>query len=386
MNKAFRCISALGAVFFALVGLAACGGGVPGDAVAKVESAPISTSAFNHWMGVAAVSSAGSSGQKPVLPVPPNYTACIAHLKETNEKEIAAATGATKPKLQTEAELKKQCELQYKNYLQEVLGFLISSQWVLSEGNALGIKLSDAEVHKQFVKIRTSQFPSPAEFQKFLTTSGQSISDLLLRVKLNMLSTKIQQKIVKEKGTVTDAQAEKYYDENKSRYGAAEKRNVVEILTKTEAAANQAKHEIESGKSFASVAKATSIDTSSASKGGLIVGLAKGTQTPVLDNAMFSAKLNQLTGPVKTPFGYDIFEVKKITPGNQQSLAAVKSSIKSQLMLTAQQEALTKFVKQFKVRWKAKTECRSGYVVADCKTYVAPKTAAGTAGAATPEG
>ncbi len=79
-----------------------------------------------------------------------------------------------------------------------MLGFLISSHWVLGEATALGVKVSDAEVKKQFEKIKNQQFPKAAEFEKFLASSGQTVSDLLLRVKLNMLSQKIQQKIVKK--------------------------------------------------------------------------------------------------------------------------------------------------------------------------------------------
>ncbi len=81
-----------------------------------------------------------------------------------------------------------------------------------------------------------------------------------------------------------------------------------------------------------------------------------------------------LTGPVKTPFGYYIFEVQTITPGSQQTLTQAESSIKSQLTATQQQSALSKFVKEFKKKWQAKTDCRAGYMVADCKGYKAPKT------------
>src|SRR5208282_5687039 len=104
----------------------------------------------------------------------------------------------------------------------------------------------DAEVKKEFTKIKNAQFPKAAEFEKFLADSGQTVSDLLLRVKLNLLSSKIQQKIVKTKATVTQAQIEKYYNENPERFGTLEKRDIDIILTKTEAEANKAKHEIES--------------------------------------------------------------------------------------------------------------------------------------------
>ncbi len=382
MSKAFRIIPALGAVLFALVGMSACGGGIPGDSVVAVDGKGVTKTAFNHWMSVAGASSATTPGSKPVIPDPPKYTACIAHEKSVAPKP---AKGQAAP---TEATLKSQCEQQYKSLQQEVLGFLVSSEWVLGEANSLGVKISDAEVKKQFEKIKSQQFPKAAEFEKFLATSGQSVSDLLLRVKLNLLSSKIQQKIAKGKGTVTKAEIAKYYKENPSRFGTPEKRNLLIILTKTEAQAKKAKQEVASGKSFASVAKKSSIDPTSKSNGGKLPGVVKGQEEKALDEAIFAAKQNVLGGPVKTPFGYYVFEVQTITPGSQQTLKQAEASIKPQLTATQQQTALTKFVKNFKKKWKAKTDCRSGYVVADCKQYKAPKTPAGLstgAGTATPQ-
>jgi foldase protein PrsA len=380
VTKNLRFLSAFGAIVIAIVALSACGSSVPSNAVVSINGTPITKDAFSHWLGVAAASTATTPGAKPVLPEPPNYTACISHLAATAPKPTK---GQAAP---TNAELKKECEQQYKSLQTEVLGFLISSQWVLGEASSLGVKLSDAEVKKQFEKIKLQQFPKSAEFEKFLATSGQTVSDLLLRVKLNLLSQKIQSKVSKTKGAVTAAQIEKYYNENKSKYGVAEKRSVRIILTKTEAEASAAKKEIESGKSFASVAKAKSIDPTSKAAGGLLPSVTKGEEEAALDKAIFSAKTNVLGGPVKTPFGYYIYEVRSITPGTQQSLAQSKAAIKQQLSSTGQQKAVTTFVKEFKKKWTAKTICRSGFVVADCKTYVAPKTTAGATTPAAPAG
>jgi len=379
VSKRLRFIPALGAVFFASLALAACGGGVPSNAVVQVGSNPITKTTFEHWLSVAAASSATTATAKtakPVVPDPPDYTNCIAHLEATAAKP---AKGQAKP---TTAQLKSECEQQYTSLKQEVLGFLISSEWVIGEASHLGVNVSDKEVKKEFEKIKNEQFPKAAEFEKFLATSGQTVSDLLLRVKLNMLSSKIQQKISKEKGSVTKAEIEKYYKENPSRFGTPEKRNVLIILTKGEAEAKKAKQEIESGKSFASVAKATSIDPTSKAKGGLLTGVVKGQEEAALNTAIFSAPLNKLLGPVKTPFGYYIYEVKSSTPGTQQSLAQSEASIKQQLTATQQQAALSKFVKEFKKTWTAKTDCRSEYTVMDCKQYKAPKTSS-TTGATT---
>jgi len=375
VSKALRIIPALGAVLFALVGISACGG-IPGDAVVQVNGTAITKTAFEHWMSVAAASSSAGTTEKPAVPEPPNYTTCVAHLAKTAPKP---AKGQKAP---TTAQLKSECETEYKSLQTEVLGFLISSQWVIGEAGSLGVKLSDAEVHKEFTKIKTSQFPKASEFEKFLATSGQTVSDLLLRVKLNLLSQKIQKQVVKEKGKVTQAQIAKYYEENKSRYGTPEKRNVRIILTKTEAAAASAKKEVESGKSFASVAGKVSIDPTSKANGGLLKEVVKGEEEKALDTAIFSAAKNVLGGPVKTPFGYYVYEVVSVTAGTQEPLSKVQATIKQQLIATGQQTALSKFVKEFKKKWMGKTECRSGFVVADCKSYKAPKSS-GTAKSAT---
>jgi parvulin-like peptidyl-prolyl isomerase len=366
-----RCIAALGAVFFAVAGLVACGG-IPSNAVVQVDGTPITKATFTHWQKVALASAAAAGGA--VLPDPPKYKACIAHLRATQPKP---AKGQPAP---TEAELKRQCEQQRKALTQEVLGFLISAQWVIGEAEHLGVKATDKEVKKKFEALKNQQFSKPEQFQKFLSQSGQSVSDLLLRVKLNLLSSKIQAKIAKEKGKITKAQIAEFYNHHKEQFGKPESRDVRVILTKTEAQAKKAKHEVQAGKSFASVAKAVSIDPASKAKGGELGAVAKGQQEKALDSAIFSAKLNTLGGPVKTPFGYYVYEVKRVIPGSQRSLAQSEATIKQQLTATHQQESLSKFVEKFKKRWKAKTDCRAGYVVQDCKQYKAPKGATGTTG------
>jgi len=381
VTKTLRFFSALGAILFALVGLSACGSsGVPGNAVVQVGSSPITKATFDHWMEVAASTAETGATSKPVLPEPPAYSACIAHLAATAPKP---AKGQSAP---TTKQLKSQCEQQYKSLQQQVLGVLIQADWIIGEAQALGVKASDAEVKKTLVKIVKEEFTKPGSFQQFLTSSHQTMSDLLLRVKYRtLLPQKIEAKITAKKGSVTAAQVEKYYEKNKSRFGTPEKRSVEIILTKTEAAAKSAKQEVASGKSFASVAKKVSIDPTSKANGGLLPEVVKGEEEKALDAAIFSAAKNVLSGPIKTPFGYYVFEVKSITAGSQQPLSKVRSSIKQQLIATQQQTALATFVKNFKKKWTAKTDCRTGYVVQNCKQYKAPKGAAAP-GAATEAG
>lgn len=374
MRRSLRSISALGAVFFAAVGVAACGGGIPSDAVVQVGGTPVSKSAFEHWLGVVANSSSASTGAKAVVPDPPSYSACIAHLKESQGK---LAKGQTAP---SDAQLKAECEQQYDSYKTSALNFLIQSNWIIGQANEMKISASNAEVEKTFNKLKKEQFPKQSEYEKFLKSTGFTTSDLLLRVKVqSVLSPKIEQKVTKEaKKNVTKAEAEKYFKDHQSLYGQPERRNLLIVLTKHEAEAKAAKAEIESGKSFASVAKARSIDPVSKAKGGELPDVQKGQEEKALSEAVFAAKVKTLSGPVKTPFGYYVFEVTKVLPASQESFSKVEASIKQQLGAERQQKALSAFVKEFKKRWTAKTECKSEYMVELCKGYKAPKTSTGT--------
>jgi foldase protein PrsA len=366
VSKLARYISALGAVFFAAVTLTACGG-IPSNAVVQVGGKSITKDTFTHWMGIAASSSSATTGApKTLAPDPPAYKTCIAHLRATQAKP---AKGQTAP---TEAQLKSQCEQEYKQLSQTVLGFLIQTEWLLGEANSLGVKVSDSEVQKQFETIKKQQFAKAGAFQKFLASTGYTPSDLLLRVKVQLLTQKIKAKIEKGKPP-TQAQVAKYYNENKSQYGQAEKRDIELILTKTQAQAQKAKSEVSSGKSFATVAKKSSTDPSKTT-GGKLAGVAKGQEEKALDSAIFAAKRGVLSGPTKTPFGYYVFEVEKTHASSQQTLAQSEAAIKQQLTSSQGQAAMSAFVPKFQKKWTAKTNCRSGYVVPDCKSYKAPKT------------
>ena len=235
----------------------------------------------------------------------------------------------------------------------------------------MDIKVTEEEIKKSFDKQSKEAFPKDADFEKFLKDSGQTEADILKRVRLDTLSNKIREKVTKGKDKVTDAQIEAYYNKNKARFAQPERRDLRIVLTKGEAKAKQAKAALEDGDSFKSVAKKYSIDQASKAQGGKLPAVAKGQQEKALDTAIFKAKKGELVGPVKTQFGYYVFDVTKITPASQQSLAQAKETIKQTLASENQQKALDKFVKSFRKRWKEKTDCREGYRTADCKN--APK-------------
>jgi foldase protein PrsA len=372
-------VALLGAFFVLPLSLSACGdSGLPGNAVVDIGGDTIKTSAFDHWFKVAATTQAQQSGATGAvtIPDPPNFTKCIAAKKKAATKP---AKGQPNP---TDATYKKQCQQEYGSLRDSVMQFLITSAWIEGESHDRGVKVSDTDVKKDFDKQRQQSFPKDKDYLAFLKSSGYVQEDLLYRIKIQDLTNKLRTKVLEGTDKVSNAQIADYYNKNKNRFAVPEKRDLRIVLTKTEAQAKKAKAALESGQSWKTVAGKYSIDQGTRDNGGLLQAVPKGQQEKALDDATFSAKKGKIGGPVKTQFGYYVFEVDKITPGSQQSLDQSKDSIKQLLVSQQQQKKIDAFSKDFQKKWKDRTDCRKGYVTDDCKN--APKKSATTSTAATP--
>jgi foldase protein PrsA len=353
MKNRYFALLALCALFLPAAILAGCGG-VPGNAVADVDGTTIEKQEFDHWLNVAAKSS-GSS-----VPKPPDYATCVSTARKNLPKP-----GEGQPKT-TDAQLKNQCKTQYEQLRNQVLQLLISFEWIEGEAAEQNVKVTDAEVKKSFDQQRKQSFPKDADYEKFLRESGQTEQDIIRRVRLDTLSNKIRDKVIKGEDKVTDKQISTYYDKNKATFARPESRDLLVVLTKGRAKAQQAKAELEGGAAWKQMARKYSIDDASKSQGGKLPGVAKGQQEKAFDDAIFAARRGEITGPVKTQFGWYVFEVSKITPASQQTLEQAETTIRQTLTTQNQQKALDAFVKDFRSRWKEKTDCRDGFVTADC--------------------
>jgi parvulin-like peptidyl-prolyl isomerase len=302
------------------------------------------------------------------VPVPPNYTACI------TTEQASAPKATKKTPAPTQTELKSECEQKYKSLETQALSYLIRAEWILNQATSMGINVSDKTVKQQFVEEKNQQFKTTAAFQAYLASSNETVSDILLGIKINLLATQIKQKIDTENEQVSQTEISNYYNQNPQKFSTPEQRNIKVIITKTQATAIKAKEEIATGTNFGNVAKSISIDQTSKNKGGVVTGVEKGQDSPALDNAIFSAKTNTLEGPISTPFGYYIFQVTSVTPATSQTLAQAQATIKQQLASSQPTAAFTKFAKAFQKEWTAKTNCLPNYVVVGCKQYKAPAT------------
>jgi foldase protein PrsA len=356
--------------------VAGCGEDVPPNAVATVGDSTITQDEFDKWLKTA--SAGQSQGGATAAPDPPDFQKCVAA-----KKKQPVAKGQERP---SDSQLKKQCEQEYDQLKTEVMQFLIQAEWVQQEAEAQGVKVTDKEIRRSFEDQKKQAFPNDKAYQQFLNQSGMTEEDILFRVRLDQLQQKLTQKVTEDSKKVSDADVEEYYEKNKKRFAQPERRDLLVVLTRTKAKAEQARNALNDGQSWKQVVKRYSIDEASKAQGGKLPAVSQGQNEKALDDAIFAAKKGQLEGPVKTQFGWEVFEVTKVTPASQQTLEESRETIRNLLRSQGQQKALDEFIKDFREDYKDETDCADDYRVAECKNAPKESTETGPASGGAPGG
>ncbi len=136
---------------------------------------------------------------------------------------------------------------------------------------------------------------------------------------------------------VTEEQLKDKYNTDKSNYIIEEKREILQITTQNENDAKKFVNAIKNNKDFEEVGK----KLFKLSKNDINLGLLKKDDLPSTDSdKLFSAKLNEIIGPLKSDFGYKVFKIKKIIPKTEKKYLEVKKEIKDKLIYDLSVETL----------------------------------------------
>lgn len=85
------------------------------------------------------------------------------------------------------------------NASHRALGFLITSSWVLGEAQARHLSVSESEVSGRLEKLIHRSFPKSSQLDEFLAKSHESKNDLLARVRVELLTSRIASRVVSGK-------------------------------------------------------------------------------------------------------------------------------------------------------------------------------------------
>lgn len=306
-----------------------------------------------------------SSGDVAVIEDAPEGLGTITEAQLQHSIVVAAASAQVKP-------VPKPGEKKYEELKETALGELLDSVWIQGQAEEMGFTVTPKEVSKELKKLKSQAFKTEKQYEEFLKESHYTQKDVDQRVKVQILSTKIQEQITQEAGTPSSGEIKDYYEAAKSsQFTTPESRDVRTIGNKDKAKVEEAKARLlkdDSPKSWEKVAKKYSSEATKGS-GGLQAGLTEGRLPEPLDAAVFAAPQGEVEGPVKGKTNYTIFEVEKITPEKVQSLEEAKSQISTQLAEQVKQQTFARFIRNYGSTWKSRTFCASAFTIERCANF-----------------
>jgi len=155
------------------------------------------------------------------------------------------------------------------------------------------------------------------------------------------------EKEILDKVDVNDEEVLEYYEQNMDSFTEKEQIHLYNILLETEEEAQDILAQLKAGGDFSEIAKEKSTGPSAA-QGGDLEYLSKGTIIPEIDEVVFGLEVEELSGIVKTDFGFHILKITDKKPETVKTLEEVKEDIIQTLLPTKQKEAFDNFLKELK--------------------------------------
>jgi parvulin-like peptidyl-prolyl isomerase len=255
------------------------------------------------------------------------------------------------------------------NALREEIDTLL----LVQKGKDLNISV-DSEVTRRLAEIQVQQkISDPDKFQAFIReNSGMSYEDFKLQMKNQMLTQRVIGQEVARAVVVTEAEAQKFYDEHKSEYMRKESQvflSQIVISTEGKSPAQVAVAEkkatdlatrAKKGEKFNELARDNSDDVETAKNGGQIGPMTKGLLDKPIEDLVFAQKKGYVSDPIRRPASFVILKVDERFEAGQAPFEEVKGEIQDRLTQTRMEPKVRVYLTS--LREDAFLEIKEGYV------------------------
>ena len=168
-----------------------------------------------------------------------------------------------------------------------------------------------------------------------------AVKEKLEELKKRLVVEAYLKKKVEEQAKVSDEELKKFYEQNKDKFKTGDQVKASHIIVKTEKEAKDLLAQVKAGGNFEELAKKNSTD-GAASKGGDLGWFSKGSMIPEFEKVAFAMKEGDISGVVKTKFGYHVIKLTGKRAAGARSFEEVKEQIKASMLPSKQQEVFQK--------------------------------------------
>jgi len=207
----------------------------------------------------------------------------------------------------------------------QVLEEMINEKLVVAEAKRQGLVVSEAEVGREVEKAiqDAKDRMGLAGFREQLARENLNEEELRAKYREEARRQQLAQRMVQKalpRKPVPQAEAEAYFKANPARFPLVPGQvhlSVIQIPVAPDSVADAVARQrtlgirkrIVGGEKFAKVAAEVSDDTGSSKAGGDLGFFPRGAMEPALERVAFSLELDQVSEPVRSPYGWHIVQV-----------------------------------------------------------------------------
>jgi EpsD family peptidyl-prolyl cis-trans isomerase len=170
------------------------------------------------------------------------------------------------------------------------------------------------------------------------------VADQLAAFRRDMLIRALLQEEIGAKVTVEEKEVQEYFSSHPDEFSGDQVR-ARHILLQTEEEAKQVLQRLGKNESFEDLARGLSRDSATAPKGGDLDYIRREQVVPEFGRAAFALKPGEVSGVVKTPFGYHIIKVVDRRKGQAFTFEQVKEQLRRRLLDERQGQRYQEWVK-----------------------------------------
>jgi len=239
------------------------------------------------------------------------------------------------------------------NFSNQVLDQLIEETLLLQEAKAQKVEpnAGDFDHAKNLLDYVKKQFGSEDEYKKKLAEFNLKPEDIEAFAKNISIIQTLYAKVT-DGLTVDDKEVRDFYNSHQDYFKQPEMVRASHILLDKEEDARSILEQLKKGADFAELAKKYSKDTATKEAGGDLGFFPRGQMVKEFEDAAFALKVGEISGVVKTNFGYHIIKVVDRRPAQVSAFEDVKDQIKMDLLGDKQGKAFEDYVNGLKEKAK----------------------------------
>ncbi len=194
------------------------------------------------------------------------------------------------------------------NFRNLVLSMLIKRNIIRQGAKAQGIEVLPQEIDQQISQM-SQRYPNYQAFLNDLKNHALTLNDYKDTLYWNVLEEKLKEPFGRNL-SVTAKELREYYTANKRQFSIPVQFNIKHVSIKDEALAQQLGKRLASHPGdFDDVIQANSNDQISKAKKGVVGYVALNRLPPDIQKVIGNLKINQISTPIKTQYGFEIIQV-----------------------------------------------------------------------------